>query len=326
MSTTSGIHGIEVRAGSRLHFGLLRPAPDAGRAFGGAGMMIDLPAVIVQVRKTIAQVPLTSDIATRLAAVLQRYCQLDRDTAASFFSFAVPILPNLHTGLGTGTQLALAAATALARLNDRLIEPEVLAANIAGRGKRSAVGTHGFFRGGLIIDAGSRSPDQLGELKQRVDVPEHWRIVTVTPPSTETSVSGAAEEHHFTQCPVPPAHTVLALEALLDEELLPAVEQADFRRFAESLTRYNRDAGNLFAAVQGGPYNGQPIAELVGWITRQGTFGVGQSSWGPTAFAVCSDEELATWLCKKLASICLVGQISKPLNRGASIRELSRDP
>jgi predicted sugar kinase len=44
--------------------------------------------------------------------------------------------------------------------------------------------------------------------------------------------------------------------------------------------------GDHFAPVQGGRFMSKPVGEVLAWLTAQGLGGVGQSSWGPTGFAV----------------------------------------
>ena len=45
------------------------------------------------------------------------------------------------------------------------------AAALAGRGRRSGIGLHGFAHGGLIVDGGRRSDDALPPLIARLDRP-----------------------------------------------------------------------------------------------------------------------------------------------------------
>ena len=68
--------------------------------------------------------------------------------------------------------------------------------------------------------------------------------------------------------------------------MLPALARARFDDFSESVYRYGRQAGLCFAACQGGPYHGHRLSELVNLVRSMGVAGVGQSSWGPTLFAI----------------------------------------
>ncbi len=73
---------------------------------------------------------------------------------------------------------------------------------------------------------------------------------------------------------------------------VPGAASGNFVEFGESLYRYGYQAGMLFAKRQGGPYAGRRATELVDWIRGQGIRGVGQSSWGPTIFALLADAQM----------------------------------
>src|SRR5256885_2047192 len=61
-----------------------------------------------------------------------------------------------------------------------------------GRGKRSALGVHGFAQGGFLVEAGKRDADGVAPLTARADFPEDWRVVLVLPPWGQ-GLHGAAE-------------------------------------------------------------------------------------------------------------------------------------
>jgi predicted sugar kinase len=73
------------------------------------------------------------------------------------------------------------------------------------------------------------------------------------------------------------------------ETIVTALQDRDFDLFGEALNEYNRAAGEAFAEDQGGVYSSPEVEMLVGWIRNRGIPGVGQSSWGPTVFAICRD-------------------------------------
>ena len=70
-------------------------------------------------------------------------------------------------------------------------------------------------------------------------------------------------------------------------------QAGDFDLFSESLYRYGEAAGMFFAARHGGPFATPAIARLVEAIRELGIRGTGQSSWGPTVFALAADETSA---------------------------------
>jgi predicted sugar kinase len=85
--------------------------------------------------------------------------------------------------------------------------------------------------------------------------------------------------------------------------------------------RFGHAAGQCFAAVQGGPYASDFAERLVNRIRRLGVEGVGQSSWGPTVFAVTQHHADAQSLIESLEAHyeqSLHFIISKPDNSGFS--------
>ncbi len=104
---------------------------------------------------------------------------------------------------------------------------------------------------------------------------------------------------------------------------MPAAASGNFAEFSESLYRYGFQAGMLFAKRQGGPYAGRRAAELVEWVRGEGIRGVGQSSWGPTIFAVLPDAESAADFAvrveKRFSAAPLSIVVAAPANHGARI-------
>lgn len=206
-----------------------------------------------------------------------------------------------HSGLGVGTQLALAVAAALTAWFDRPPLPPAELAQSVGRGRRSAVGTYGFATGGLIVERGRLPDEPISPLECRVPLPESWRFVLIQP-RADAGLSGAAEQTAFDQLPAVPEAVTAQLWSELHQRMLPAVRAADFAQFSDSVYRYGRLAGLCFAPVQGGPYNGPRLARLVDLIRELGVAGVGQSSWGPTLFALLPSQAQAEEFLPRLTA------------------------
>ena len=62
---------------------------------------------------------------------------------------------------------------------------------------------------------------------------------------------------------------------------------------AEAVGEIQRVVGNHFAPAQGGCFSSPAVAEALYWLQSQGVTGCGQSSWGPTGFALVEDEGMA---------------------------------
>jgi beta-RFAP synthase len=194
---------------------------------------------------------------------------------------------------------------------------------MSGRGQRSAVGTHGFLHGGLIVDAGRAKGERLGRLAQQCPLPEDWRFVLVRG-SAATGLSGQAEAAAIDALPPIPEDGFQRLQKLVETQLLPAARAADWASFGEALYAYGLQAGNYFAPAQGGPFASTAISERVELIRSLGIPGVGQSSWGPTLYAVTADQQQAQRLVTQLQAqpSCADCQfrIARPNNTGVQVR------
>jgi beta-ribofuranosylaminobenzene 5'-phosphate synthase len=211
--------------------------------------------------------------------------------------------PEPHTGLGTGTQLALTVAAGLNRFLFPHATPATAAelATSVGRGQRSAVGTYGFHYGGLILEPGKLPGETIAPVEKRVSVPQAWRFVLMTPREHQ-GLSGGVEKEAFSQLPAVPDEATRELAKLAREAIIPAAETDRFDDFAEATYRYGYLAGSCFADVQGAAFAGPRVKGLVETIRAMGIRGVGQSSWGPTVFAVLPDAEAARRLTDRIRS------------------------
>jgi beta-ribofuranosylaminobenzene 5'-phosphate synthase len=311
---------VHVRAPVRLHFGMFGFGQSSGPQWGGVGVMVDPPAVEVAIEPA-GSFTVEGDSAARAERVgltaLQLW-QLPRPDCRIRIA-----APPEHTGLGVGTQLSLAIAAGLRRyLELPELSAELLAACV-GRGKRSAVGTHGFLRGGLIVDAGKEADQVLGTLADRAALPNDWRFVLISPRG-QPGLSGDTEADAFARLPPVPEGITQELWRLTNEEMLPAIERADCAAFGEAVYHFGRFAGECFAAVQGGPFANDEIGRLVDTLRDHGVDGVGQSSWGPTVFAIVPNEAkaraLADWLHTDMQLPRETITIAQANNSGAAIR------
>ena len=303
---------------SRLHFGLLTLAGDQdlwpdrrgepllpARRFGGVGLMVDRPGVQVVASATgtwSAEGPL-ADRALMHALRFAESVRRERpDAEPPPCRVVVEQAPAEHVGLGVGTQLGLAVARALAASWNLTLDAPDLARRV-GRGLRSALGVYGFAHGGFVVESGKRGGQEgLAPLAARAAFPQEWRLVLARPREAP-GLHGPGELDAFARLaglPDRAARTdALCRLALLG--MLPALAEGDMEAFGESLFDFNARAGEAFAAVQGGVYSGPRVAECVEYLRGVGVRGVGQSSWGPTVFAVVADEDRATELLRRLS-------------------------
>ena len=289
---------IRIQAPSRLHFGLFSLAADAprrnldgepvlpARRFGGVGLMVEEPGLVL-LAEPASDWSACGPAADRVLEFAKAFARERIQPMRFTFQQAPPE----HAGFGTGTQLALAVARALAINSGR---PEWNAESVAqkvGRGLRSAIGVHGFDRGGLIVEAGKLAGEAIAPLLFHHRLPEAWRIVLVQAGS-EPALHGGAERAAFDNLQSPPELTDLLCRLVL-LEMLPALKAGDCQALGEAVYDFNARVGEAFAPIQGGRYCSALVAEMVRFVRSLGITGVGQSSWGPTVFAIVEDESRA---------------------------------
>ena len=321
-------------------------------------MMVSAPGYVVTARRTDRDSFLGDEASVARVAQFVRHIRAassDESHAASFEISVRKVIPS-HSGLGSGTQLGLAVARALSELSGEQDVPVETLAQRAGRGLRSAIGLHGFARGGFLVDGGrmdqrpggtggsfeppvesrfngERSPlsvapatgdqrDQLGTLVARYDVPPEWRFVLAAP-LLSSGLSGDDEQRAFATQP-PMSRTLtgeLCRIVLID--WLPALVEADFARFSAALYEFGVAVGRFFEPVQGGVFAHPRMARLVEQLRSRGVSGIAQTSWGPTLAILCADQAEAHQLTNDYAhggdwSDCEF-HVVEPLNRGASV-------
>jgi beta-RFAP synthase len=312
---------VEVTTPSRLHFGMFSFGHLHARQFGGVGVMLEQPRVRLQIIPAKAFAA-SGSLSSRVPPLIDRLCASWKLPQPPHCHIEVLEAPAEHSGLGTGTQLVLAVTAGLnAFLGGSTLGARELAV-LSGRGARSAIGTYGFLQGGLLVESGKTADEPLSPLERRVELPESWRFLLVSPRG-ERGLAGEAERQAFRQLPPVPAEVSRALHAEATDELVPAAEAGEFGRFGNSLYRFGHLAGQCFGAHQHGAFATERVTTIVSQIRALGTPGAGQSSWGPTVFAVTESEQAARQLGEQLQPFLdddESWQIARPARHGARIQ------
>lgn len=322
---------LKITTGARLHFGLLDTRPP----FGGVGLMIEEPETVVQIEAATEDILSDLEVAgfassaagretvQRISGVVRRFRTVTGRSDPMPARLAVLRRAAPHTGLGSGTQLAMAVAEALCHAAGTVVDSPVLAVEIAGRGLRSAVGIHGYWRGGLIYEMGSRQQRRerppLNALVDCCPLPEDWRIVLYEPRVPAASIAGEDEKSRFSALPRPQAAQRAGLKMIVESQLIPAARSGDFAAFTEAVFQYNLVSGRFFAAAQGGAYHGEATAAWVRTLRGEGFYGVGQSSWGPTIFAFCEGDAHARVAIALSEGSEFRARSVRPLNTGRQL-------
>ena len=314
---------IYVKTPARLHLGLIDMNGDLGRIFGGLGVGIEYPNVVLETQKSSSFIftgekeELTREIATRFLDA----CRLTEKVAIR----VIEVIPE-HVGLGSGTQLALAVSSSIANLFNVKATPYEFAATM-GRTAQSGVGTAVFAHGGLVVEAGKNTQDPNRKIIPpicRLPFPSDWRFVVAIPKSKK-GLANEAEASAFENLPPMPEEHVGKICRLLIMKLLPAVIEKEIRSFGEALTEIQRIVGDNFAEAQGGRFASSLARECVEFMLSNGACGSGQSSWGPTVYGVihCNNAKNLELKTKRFLKTNADGGdvfISKVKNRGAIIK------
>ncbi|MDF3838205.1 beta-ribofuranosylaminobenzene 5'-phosphate synthase [Cupriavidus basilensis] len=324
---------VRVHANGRLHLGFLDPGASLGRRFGSLGLSIGGPSTLLDLGpaaqdRVAAADPAARQEVPRVSAWLERLKQASgiQQPLAVWLHEVLPA----HAGFGSGTQLALALGRAFAGLHG-LPWSGADIARLLGRGGRSGVGIAAFERGGLLVDSGPRSAGSVAPLTARFDFPPGWRIVLLLDHS-RTGLHGTAEKQAMQGLPSFPQALSADLCHRVLMQILPAAAEQDFAPFAAGLNHLQQVIGGYFAPAQGGVYSSPAVSRALDWISRHAhanAAAIGQSSWGPTGFAIvpsqaAAEQAVAGVRAAGLLEPRLQARIVTGANRGAQVAPPAR--
>jgi len=314
------LKGVRVTTAARLHLGFLDLNGDLGRRFGSIGLAIDAFETCVELREAERFEILGEERerGARLALCIAERLGLD-SAKKLIISSAIPA----HAGLGSGTQLAMAIASAFRRLAGLPLDARV-DARLLDRGARSGVGAALFEHGGLVVDAGIGPNAGIPPVVANVKFPPDWRVLLILDPRME-GAHGEAEKQAFARLPrmSPDSTGEICRRTLM--QILPAAAERDFAAFGQGVSRVQEIVGDHFAPVQGGGrFTSAAVGKVAERLASHGASGIGQSSWGPTGFAFAPDPDHAKYLARRAAAECEPGveiKICAARVHGAEIRE-----
>lgn len=290
---------VRIESAARLHMGFIDLHGGLGRQFGSIGVALERPSLVVEIASADALTSQGPESERVLEFAGCFYAQWPAPSGGSGAHIHVIEAIPAHVGLGSGTQLAMAVGTALGRLHGVDIDSFRLA-QLMGRGRRSSIGIGAFQQGGFLVDGGHPTEsDAPSPIIVRRDFPDDWWFIIVIP-EIKPGLSGEKEDQAFREMPRPSAAHAGQIARLLVMKMLPALEEDDIVPFGEALTEIQQLVGDSFAPVQGGRYANAVSSQLVGYLLEQGALGAGQSSWGPTVYALVRGEEAAVALEESL--------------------------
>jgi beta-RFAP synthase len=310
---------VTVTVPARLHLGFLDLNGGLGRRFGSIGLAIDGLKTSITFNAA-SQLRVTGPENERVRGYLQ-VMQRALDIESTCHVRIDEVVP-AHAGLGSGTQIALAVAAGVRRFHGLPLDVRGDAIRLE-RGARSGVGIGLFDHGGLVVDGGRGPHTRAAPVVSRMPFPEQWRILLVLDPHRQ-GVHGADEREVFGKLAPSSDGQAAHLCRLVLMNALPALAECDIAVFGSAIKEMQVLLGDYFAAIQGGSRFSSPdVAAALAALEKEGAYGIGQSSWGPTGFAFAPSAEEANRLvesicrdprCRDLDIRTVAG-----LNRGAHI-------
>lgn len=287
---------IRVSAPGRLHFGFGNLSLSHSRLYGAIGIAIDGPKTIVTASQA-EMVRCDNEIIRQYAT------QVCEDFSLPGVELTLDAQLPRHTGLGSGTQLALAVLVATLQTYEQAVDVRSYAPTL-GRGGRSGVGVAAFENGGFVLDGGHPTTrfttDRPADGEWTVppviaqhQIPDSWRFVLVFPDVPGGRNGG--EEDESMRAVIERADPQLAdrISGLIVRQILPAVAGGRVEEFGNAIAELGRLNGAWYADEQGGVYR-PPVGSIVESLSsKPSIYGAGQSSWGPSVYGVTDQGQVA---------------------------------
>lgn len=283
VATARVAHGVSVWAPARLHMGFLDLDGGLGRRFGSLGFTLQHPGTRVTAAPA-ADLQVEGVAADRARRYVQRAAEYFGVSPSGHFHIAEAV--PAHVGLGSGTQLALALARSLCWIAG-IDASDADLARATGRGLRSGIGIAGFGQGGFLVDGGNQG-NGVAPIVSRLDIPEAWSVLLLYD-EWATGLHGDEEIEAFRRLPPFTAARAERLCRAALMQMLPGLADGDLAAFGAAVNRVQDECGDHFAPAQGGRFASPRIRAVLEWLDAQGVPCRGQSSWGPTGFAVLPD-------------------------------------
>lgn len=316
---------VRVRTPSRLHFGIVDMRGDLGRLHGSFGVAIDDPHLLLEAEKD-SELKIYG---TRTGRI-KKYSEIILKEYGIKGGVRIEVKSDIpeHKGYGSGTQLALAIGTAISELYDLKLSPNEIARKL-DRSKVSGIGTYAFQKGGFLVDGGHdiEDLDTVPPLIFRSNVPNDWLFV-IGVPEINSSKNGDNEKKAFKELEPPPNELIQEVSHIVLMQMIPSIIEGDINKFGQAITQLDYKFGGYWLKVQGGRYTHPVIEDGVNFLLDSGSFGAGQSSWGPVFYGLVKGLNHGREMTRRLSEYfnnegieCEVF-LTKPNNKGAQVVKL----
>ena len=290
-----------IKSPSRLHLGLIDMNGSYGRLDGGIGLTIKDPNLILYAEPAEKGITIDFNEDFEFTEEIKDEC-LTKITAAAekvinhydvdegfYFRVDRAYLP--HSGLGSGTQIALSTGKLITEHIGEEANGYSLG-KITGRGGTSGIGVFAFDHGGFIVDGGhslkekssflpsSASKASPPQLFGRYDFPDEWGVLLVILKS-DVSVSGKKEVNIFQEyCPID-RNEVELYSHLIFMNMIPFLLEKDLPCFGNIINKIQTIGfKKIEVSLQS-----DNIKALMAKLTEIGAYAVGMSSFGPTVYS-----------------------------------------
>lgn len=290
-----------IKSPSRLHMTLIDLSGAYGRIDGGMGLTLQDPNFILFGEPTEKNIQIDFSDSMAKNNYMDEYIKKIEDASLKIkdyfnieenFYFNVKNVYLPHSGLGSGTQIALSTAKLITETMGIEADAHKLA-QIVGRGGTSGIGTCSFENGGFIVDGGHSLTEKSSFLPSSAssanpplllahhDFPEDWSILVVIL-NSDFSVNGKKEVNIFQKyCPVP-KQEVCEVSHLIFMNMIPFLLEHNIEGFGRGIDEIqNIGFKNIEVSLQS-----NKIKDLMNKMREVGAYGVGMSSFGPAVYSV----------------------------------------
>ncbi len=325
---------VVIQTPSRIHMALTDLSGSSGRVDGGIGIALDEPSIVVEAERSRDLIVVGNN------ADVDRVRNAAQAVLSSYGLGGVGIGARIsirgdykaHVGLGSGTQLAIAAGRAVCALYDRPASASEIAV-IVNRGGTSGIGTAAFDLGGFIVDGGHSfgpgkdkadfrpSSASCGvrppQVIARHDFPRDWRIILAIP-NLPKGAHGQRELDVFKDyCPVPLADVhELCYQILV--KMTPALVECNLDDFGQAVNRV-QELGFKKVEVD---LQHPMVKDIMKGMREAGAACSGLSSFGPTIYAIADSQVRDVEASAREAMDGIGGEvlITRARNEGARVR------
>jgi len=263
---------LNIRAPARLHLGFI-PGSESAAQRGSAAVAISEPELRLRMRKS-GGIRVTGAYSDEFFSLARRF--LAEYAPDRGVEMLVESGIRRHTGLGSGTRMALSMGMGISRLYGLDIDPYEMA-EFFGRGRNSKAGLETLLKGGFVI--------AFGETSLSVIPPEDW-VFVVAVPNVRHGFFGDKERQVMREL-----EDFVEAEKDVTNLLIDGIRKGDINGAGEALNMLDDLTGERFAPTQHGKYTETVMGKAVSYGKSMGAYGAGQSSWGLPVYFLTREEK-----------------------------------